>query len=352
MAIPGDCNWSSGYETLFMIAGHEINIRYDETDLPTRSSGRTVDNEPSVGPWGYRSYRQHLADRFPGRHIRKLALDAGFTCPNLDGAVARGGCAYCDNAAFAPSLGEADLQQQWNKGRRLLRERHRRVDGFIAYFQAFSNTYASLERLQAIYDPMPQAFSECVGIAIGTRPDCLPDEAIDYCHTLGQRTFTTIEIGLQSDSDVVLQRMNRGHSRACFDDAIHRCANKSFELCVHVMLGVPGEGADAPQRLGRLLGSLPIHSVKIHNLHVVRGTAWARAYAQGQLQAPEAAWYIQAAQTVIEHLRPDQSVQRLVADAPYSLLMSGHWCRKKQTVLAQYHAAQTSPITQHGGGAR
>lgn len=292
-----------------------------------------------MGFWGYRSYRDHLAERFPGMLIRKLCLRAGFTCPNLDGTRGRGGCAYCDNAAFSPMVEtSADLRTQWDRGCGMLRQRHGRVDGFIAYFQAFSNTYAPVKTLRELYQDVWRRLPGCVGVSLGTRPDCLESSVIDLLEELAQETFLTVEIGLQSDRDTVLRAMNRGHDLACFNAAIARTDDRGFERCVHVMLGLPGEGADAPERLGDLLSSLAIESVKIHNLHIVRGTAWHRAWSVGALKVPTQTQYLDAVQRLIVRLRQNQAVQRVVADAPDRLLASDHWCQNKQAVLARLSA--------------
>lgn len=305
------------------------------------------------GAWGFRSYREYLAQRFPGQRVRKCCLQAGFTCPNLDGTVARGGCAYCDNRSFAPEAAGpdatgplatwSDLRAQWARGRAALRRRHHHVDGFIAYFQAYSNTYADATTLAALYAPLPQALDECVGVSVGTRPDCLGAAVLDVLADLACRTFLTVEIGLQSDRDPVLRRLNRGHDVACFLDAVQRCAAHGLELCVHVMLGLPGEGDDAPERLGDLLATLPVASIKVHNLHVVRDTPWARAWADGRLVAPTSAWYITAIVRLVRRLRADQAVQRVVADAPRHLLLSEPWCRDKRAVLSAVATALAQP---------
>jgi uncharacterized protein len=283
-----------------------------------------------TGPWEIRSYREHLAARFPGRRIRKLCLQAGFSCPNLDGTVAKGGCAWCDNRGFSPGLALPALETQWERGRTFLRRRHRRVDGFIAYLQSFSNTHAPLDHLRTLYQRFPTDFPECIGLSIGTRPDCVPDAVLDLLAEVAQRTFTTLELGLQSDRDAVLRRMNRGHSVAQFLDAVQRAAQRGLELCTHIILGLPGEGDDAPERLGRLLASLPVQSVKVHNLHVMRETALERMHLP---ELPRDA-YIDCAARLITCLRPDQAVQRVVADAPDAILASAPWCHDKQAVLA------------------
>jgi radical SAM protein (TIGR01212 family) len=295
--------------------------------------------------WGYRSYRSHLAERFPGLRVRKLCLDAGFTCPNLDGTAGRGGCAYCNNRAFAPASRTDTLIEQWHDGRMRLRRRHRRVDGFIAYFQAFSNTYASPEFLEKLYAPLPQAFPECVGVAIGTRPDCVSDAALDVIASLARRTFVTLELGLQSDRDEVLRAIGRGHDVACFIDAVRRSAGRGFELCMHVMLGLPGEGSDAAERLGRLAASLPVQSVKVHNLHVVRATAMAKSWRLGRIATPTRERYLEQVVNFVRRLRPDLSLQRIIADAPSRLLLSEPWCHEKQPFLADVAARLASDST-------
>jgi radical SAM protein (TIGR01212 family) len=292
---------------------------------------------PARGAWGYRSYRQHLADRFPGRRIRKCCIQAGFTCPNLDGSRGTGGCAYCDNRAFSPGLGAridaADLRRQWDEGRAWLRRRHRRVDGFIAYFQSFSNTYGTADHLRDLYGPVLD-WPECCGLSIGTRPDCIDDAIADCLADLARRTFLTVELGLQSDRDRVLRAINRGHTVAEFTDAIDRLAGRGIELCIHLMLGLPGEGEDAPERLGDLAASLPVQSVKLHNLHIVRGTAFERGWRSGVIREPGRDAYADAACRFLGRLRPDQAVQRIVADAPRAMLVGDPWCRDKQGFLA------------------
>lgn len=293
-----------------------------------------------IGAWGYRSYREHLADRFGAeKRIRKCCLQAGFSCPNLDGSRGRGGCTYCNNAGFAPGLADAGaLRRQWDRGRDALRHRHGSVDGFIAYFQSFSNTHAPVDELHQLYDPFPIAYPECVGVAIGTRPDCVPDPVLDLIADIGQRTMCSLELGLQSDQDAVLRRLNRGHTVAEFHDAVDRAASRDIELCVHLILGLPGEGDDAPERMGRLMASLPVQSIKIHNLHRMSGTAMAREPERWPM--PERPAYLEGVLRLLNQLRPDQCVQRLIADAPDRLLVGGVWAHDKQRFLADLRAAR------------
>ena len=230
-----------------------------------------------------------------------------------------------------------DLLKQWNRGREALRRRHGQIDGFIAYFQAFSNTYAPIDSLKQLYNQLPDAFPECVGASISTRPDCLADEIIDYLDQLGERLFLTVEIGLQSDRNSILKRINRGHDVDCFLDAIKRCAGKAFDICVHFMIGLPDEGEDVGYRLGKLAASLPIHSVKLHNLHIMKNTPYERAYQKKLVHPPSKEAYLKQAVAFLQQLRPDQYVQRIIADAPADILVSDNWCSNKQSFL---HALQ------------
>ena len=286
------------------------------------------------GTWGYRSYREYLNIRFPGRVIRKLCLNAGFSCPNLDGRVSTGGCSYCNNQGFVPkNTGKNHLLEQWDAGREALRRRYRKVDGFIAYFQAFSNTYGPMERLRNLYDQAHLKYPECCGLSISTRPDCINAEVVALFEELGQQTFTTLEIGLQSDRDELLKLTNRGHDVADFMRALDLAAYKNFDLCVHFILGLPGEGEDAPERMGKLASQWPIRSVKIHNLHIMKGTEMAKQFEQGQILGIEREAYLDAVARFVNQLRPDQYCQRVLADAPSQVLLSGAWCQKKQSFL-------------------
>ncbi|MBF0199174.1 MAG: TIGR01212 family radical SAM protein [Planctomycetes bacterium] len=283
-----------------------------------------------------------MAERFPGQIIRKLCLNAGFTCPNIDGKVAKGGCTYCNNDGFVPERAQLKpLGDQWDKGRRYLRRRYRKVDGFIAYFQAFSNTYSSTEELQKLYAPIPSSLEECVGMAISTRPDCLEDSCISFLDQLGKETFLTLEMGLQTDNDEILKKVNRGHGMAEFYDAMERAAHRNFEICVHFVLGFPGEDPETPERLGKLAASLPIHSVKIHNLHIMKGTAMHQQFLKGKIEAIEKDNYLDGVQRFMAQLRPDQAAQRVIADAPDDILSSGNWCQNKQNFLADLKITMT-----------
>lgn len=286
--------------------------------------------------WNYKNYKSYLEHKFPGRIIRKLCLDAGFTCPNIDGKISRGGCTYCNNQGFAPRVtSSANLIEQWEKGKVFLRKRYKKVDAFIAYFQSFSNTYSSVDHLRSIYDMVLDKLSECIGISISTRPDCFNEEIVAYIKELAKKTFLTIELGLQTDDDQILRKINRGHDSITFMKTVERLCDENIDLCVHFILGLPGESKGAPERLGKLAARLPIETVKIHNLHIMHGTHMHKQFIRGKVNVISEDEYLDAVCCFISQLRPDQYVQRIVADAPARLLVSSPWCHNKQRFLGK-----------------
>ena len=277
--------------------------------------------------------RQLSARGFAGVRVRKVPLHGGFTCPNLDGTKARGGCTYCDNRSFSPVAGSrtVPVARQLAEGATYMRD-HIGAERFIAYFQAFSGTYAPVERLEALYQ---EALAQpgVVGLAIGTRPDCVTPAVADLLDAFSRRTFVTLELGLQSAFDETLRRINRAHTFAEFAATMDLCAGRGFDLCVHLILGLPGEGPEHYRATARALAPWRYQSVKIHPLHVVRGTRLATEYAQGAYTPLTQAEYVAGLADVLEHIPADVGVQRFTADAPPSLLVAPLWCRDKNGVL-------------------
>ncbi|MES1213036.1 MAG: TIGR01212 family radical SAM protein, partial [Singulisphaera sp.] len=191
----------------------------------------------------YFSLNHYLRNRF-GTRVQKVSLNAGFTCPNVDGTVAVGGCVFCDNRSFSPSrrVPRGIIRAQLDEGIRRLKWRYE-VDRFLAYFQPATNTYASVARLQQVYEEALD-HPQVVGLAIGTRPDCLPEEALVLLSRLAQQNYVSVELGLQTMHDRSLAWMNRGHDHAVTVGAVRECQGRGFELCAHVMLGLPGESRD------------------------------------------------------------------------------------------------------------
>jgi radical SAM protein (TIGR01212 family) len=285
----------------------------------------------------YRTFSQFLRERF-GAPVFRVSLDAGFTCPNVDGTVAVGGCIYCNNSSFSPSrrFHRTSIRNQLERGMAFFQER-RRADKFLAYFQPATNTYAPVDRLRRLYDEALKN-PQVVGLAIGTRPDCVPDAVLDLLQEYARDRYVCLELGLQSIHDPSLAWMNRGHNLSCFLDAVQRCQGRGLDLCAHVILGLPQEsGADMLATM-TALAQLPLQAVKIHNLHVVRNTPLETLYRAGQVRLLERDEYVEIVCTALEGLPPTMVIQRLVSDAPRDYLVAPQWCLDKQGVLRAIHA--------------
>ncbi len=296
-----------------------------------------VDSHVGSLPGPYRRYREHLAERFGSRRIRKVTLHGGFTCPNLDGTRGYGGCTYCDNRSFSPSFGdmERSVTSQLETGIAAL-EKQGPVDGVIAYFQPFSNTYAPPEKLAKLYG---EALSHplVAGLAIGTRPDCLPEAVLQLLQHFAAKTYLSLEIGLQSALDDTLNLIHRGHDVAEFDSAIQRCRNRGFEIAVHVILGLPGENAEQWRATANHVARMACDSIKIHPLHLVKGTVLARQFASGRFELPSRENYIAGVVDFLERIPRSTAVQRITADAPVNMLVAPTWCRDKNALLRDIH---------------
>ncbi len=280
----------------------------------------------------YRDFKTYLRERF-GSTVFKLPLDAGFTCPNRDGRVGSGGCFYCDGrgsrlrrAGPLPSVTE-----QVRAGMDHYRER-RGARLFLPYFQTFTNTYAPLERLRALYDEA-LAFPEVVGLAVGTRPDCLPDEVIALLASYLPRREVWVELGLQSIHPRTLALINRCHTAEEFTDAARRAAAAGLKVCAHVILGLPGESGEEMRETARALAGLPIAGVKIHLLLVLEGTPLAGLYRRGEVRLPSMEEYAARAADVLELLPPEVIIQRLTADGYRDILIAPAWANRKLEVL-------------------
>ena len=230
----------------------------------------------------YYAYSFFLRQKF-GYRVQKVSIDAGFTCPNVDGTVTTGGCTFCDNRSFSPSRRVpkiAILDQITNGIERLKRRYH--CDHFTAYFQPATNTYAPVDRLRRLYD---EALShpDVVAMAIGTRPDCVPDDVLELLQEVGKKTYLSVEYGMQTMHNRSLDWMNRGHHHDAFLDAIARSRGRGFEICAHAILGLPGESHEEMLATARELARLRIDSVKIHNLYAVENTPLADQVRSGEV---------------------------------------------------------------------
>jgi radical SAM protein (TIGR01212 family) len=281
----------------------------------------------------YYSYNFYLQNRFGGR-VQKVSLDAGFTCPNVDGTVADGGCVFCDNRSFSPSrrLPRTTIAGQVDEGIRRLKWRYA-ADKFLAYFQPATNTYAPVERLRPLYEQALE-HSSVVGLAIGTRPDCVPDDVLDLLEEIAGRTYLSVEYGLQTIHDRSLDWMNRGHHYDAFLDAMHRSRGRGFEICAHVMLGLPGESHEDMLATAHEVARLRLDAVKLHNLYAVKRTPLAEQVAAGTVKLMQRDDYIRTVVEFLELLPPDCIVERVSGEAPPDYLVGPAWCLDKNAIRA------------------
>ena len=280
----------------------------------------------------YYAYSWYLRQRF-GERIQKISLDAKFTCPNVDGTVAKGGCTFCDNRSFSPSRREPirDIRDQLTNGITRLKRRYK-VERFIAYFQPATNTYAPVDRLRPLYE---QAIDDerIVGLSIGTRPDCVEPDVMDLLEEFAGRTYLTVEYGMQTIHDKSLDWMNRGHHHDATVEAIERSRGRGFQICVHVILGLPGESHAEMMQTADEVGRLQVDAVKIHNLYCVKNTKLADQVARGEVQLMERQEYITTLVDFLERIPPNVLVERTIGDAPPDFFIGPSWCLDKSAVL-------------------
>ncbi len=265
-----------------------------------------------------------------GARVWKLSLDAGCGCPNRDGTLATLGCVFCDPRSFSVSRrsgGARSIAEQIDHGIGRLQKRYS-AERFVAYFQPGTNTYGPLDRLRAAYREAA-AHPAVVGLAIGTRPDCVGESVMDLLAEMAQTTWVVVEYGLQTIHDRTLDRLNRGHHYDAFLDAHRRTRARGIDVGVHVILGLPGESRDDMRATARELAQLEIHSVKLHNLYAVRNTRLADQVAAGQVRLPEFAEYVEYVVDFLERLPEDVVIDRLCGDAPPEYLVGPSWCLNK-----------------------
>ena len=272
----------------------------------------------------YNDYGTWIRRQFPFR-VQKISIDAGFTCPNRDGRISTGGCIYCDNRTFNPSYCQRrhSVTQQLEEGKRFFAHKYPDMK-YLAYFQAFTNTYAPLAQLKALYEEALQV-EDIVGIVIGTRPDCISDELLDYLAELNQRTFVLVEYGIESTNNDTLLRINRGHTFQQSADAIQRTHQRGLLTGAHIILGLPGEDAAESLRQASVISILPIDILKIHQMQIIRGTRLADEYEQQPFHIYTVDEYIQLIAAYIQRLRPDMILERFVSQSPKELLIAPHW---------------------------
>lgn len=272
----------------------------------------------------YRDFGSWLHAQFPFK-VQKIAVDAGFSCPNRDGRISTGGCSFCDNRTFNPSYCDrrCTVTEQLEEGKRFFARKYPDMR-YLAYFQAFTNTYAPLQHLQQLYEEA-LSVDGVVGIVVGTRPDCVSDELLDYLSALRERCFVLVEYGIESANDQTLLRINRGHSFDCCRDAVRRTKERGLLTGGHVILGLPGEDAEESLRQAPIVSSLPLDILKIHQLQVIRGTRLADEYAGEGFHVYSLDEYLDLVAHYVEHLRPDLILERFVSQSPPELLVAPRW---------------------------
>ncbi|GHU05310.1 TIGR01212 family radical SAM protein [Betaproteobacteria bacterium] len=287
----------------------------------------TVSPPEDFGGRRYNAYNDWVKRAHGGR-LQKISIDAGFTCPNRDGALGVGGCAFCNNDGFTPGYlrEQRDIIDQINTGVAFMRRRYPDAKAFLAYFQSYSNTYADLERLRECYETA-LAHPGIAGLAIGTRPDCLPDDVLDYLAELARQIPLELEIGIESCNDAVLKECLRGHDFACTRDALRRAAERGLSVTGHLLLGLPLETRASLIEGARALARLPLDALKFHQLQIVRGTRLAKRYredpASVPLMRPDA--YLDAVIDMLEYLPARIRIQRLGSEVPPNLRLSPDW---------------------------
>lgn len=282
-------------------------------------------------PWGderrFNSYAGYFRRLF-GDRVQKLSVDAGFTCPNRDGTVGRGGCTFCINGAFTPSYctPAKSITQQIDEGIEFHRNRYRTARHYLVYFQSYSNTYARLERLKAVYDEALR-HPDVVGIVIGTRPDCVDEEKLDYLAGLARDRYVAVEYGIESTSDATLRAVNRGHDFAAAERTVRMTAERGLAVGGHFILGLPGETDDMLLAQTARINALPLTTVKFHQLQVFRGTAMAAEYDAhpDRFRFWSLDEYLDLFVEILRRLRPDLVVERFASEAPPRYHYGRNW---------------------------
>lgn len=282
-------------------------------------------------PWGhtrrFNAYAQYFIKEF-GERVQKVTVDAGFTCPNRDGSKGIGGCTYCNNDAFNPSYCSPvkSVKQQIEEGIEFHAKRYRRAGKFLAYFQAYSNTYDSLDNLKKIYDQALK-IDGIAGLVIGTRPDCIDDEKLEYFKELSEKMYVIIEYGIESCYDETLLSINRGHTFQEAVDAIEKTATYGLKTGAHIIFGLPGETREQMINEAKILSRIPLNNLKIHQLQIVAATQMARDFQQTpyKFQFFELEDYINLVIDFLEILDSSVVVERFAGEVPPRFIAGPNW---------------------------
>ena len=285
----------------------------------------------------YKTYRPYIKEKL-GYRVNKLSVDMGFTCPNRDRNLAIGGCVYCNNDSFVPPYARArfSMDQQITNGMNYLKKRFK-AEKFIVYFQSYTNTYDSVEKLEEMYRNALK-YEDVIGIAVGTRSDCIDEEKISMFEELAKDYYVSLEFGIESIYDKTLEFMNRGHDYQSVLDAIEMSKGRGFEICSHIIVGMPTETKEEMLAMAGEVSSLGIDVFKVHNLHIVRNTPLARMYRKEPFSLFNFEEYIDFIIEFLERLSPDMVIERLFTDTPHQLLIAPDWGKSHLQILQAIEA--------------
>jgi len=294
-------------------------------------------NNPDKGvfPWGhdrrFNAYSNYFRKIY-GARVQKVSIDAGFTCPNRDGTIGSGGCTYCDNNAFNPSycLPAKSVTQQITEGVEFHQWRYSEAVSYLAYFQAYSNTYASLDKLKKLYEEA-LSFPGVVGLIIGTRPDCIDEEKLEYIKELSERYYIAVEYGIESCYNKTLIRINRGHTVEEAVMTVKRTAELGINTGAHFILGLPGETREEMLDQVSFISDLPLTTVKFHQLQIIKGTAMEKEFRDNPGDFQLFSWeeYLEFFVRFLERLNPEIVVERFTGEAPPRFLTGTGWGKKR-----------------------
>lgn len=281
----------------------------------------------------YHTWNYHLRQTF-GHKVFKVALDAGFDCPNRDGTVAYGGCTFCSAAGSGDFAGDRhdDLVTQFHKVKEKM-HRKWKEGKYIAYFQAFTNTHAPVEVLRKKYETV-LGLDEVVGLSIATRPDCLPDDVVEYLAELNERTYLWVELGLQTVHERTALLINRAHDFECYLEGVHKLRKHGIRVCSHIINGLPLEDYDMMMETAKTVADLDVQGIKIHLLHLLKGTPMVKQYEKGLLQFLSFDEYVRLVCDQLEILPPEMVIHRITGDGPIDLMIGPMWSVNKWAVIS------------------
>lgn len=290
--------------------------------------------------WGhdkrYNDFSSYFRRKFEGR-VQKVSIDAGFTCPNRDGTRGRGGCSYCNNKTFQPSYCDLKISvsEQVRTGIDFFARKYETMR-FLAYFQAYTNTYAPLENLRALYQEALQD-ERVIGLVIATRPDCLTVELLDYLAELSKKWYVMVELGIESHKNITLDRINRGHSFEEAVTALNELSKRDIHRCAHMILGLPGENHSDFMAQAQAISQVPVENLKLHQLQIHKGTRMSREYQANpdDFNLFTAEEYVEIVVDYLEVLSPEIVVERFVSEAPPEMLIAPQWGLKNFEFVAK-----------------